>query len=201
MLRPREGRPGQLAITLGALLLLFAAGRRVEPAVDLAGVQSNGCSVTTGSGRVVTQPSANCPIDIQLGNLLTESGGAANDLAPGDTAWRPLDVRNIGATTFDRLTLSTEPGAGALVPGLRLSLRRCAVAWSPGPTGYTCATGQTTLLQQASVVQRLDLPSSPATARDGVDRLLVGLSLVTTATNSQQGSSTTMAYTFTASRN
>jgi hypothetical protein len=57
------------------------------------------------------------------------------------------------------------------------------------------------LLNGGSATQSaLNLAPTPSSTKNGVDRLLVGVTLLTTAGNALQGASTAITYTFTASR-
>lgn len=203
MSRPARFRATSIAVTaVAAAALAWASQHAGTGERDLAAVHENECSVIAGNGKVVTQPAAKCPVDITLGKVLATSGGAAHSLAPGDTAWRPVDVQNVGRTGFDRLSLTTQPAVGALGTTLRLAVRRCSVGWSATSSGYTCRGAAVTLLNDASAAQtRFDLGASPATQRQGIDRLLIGLTLLTSSGNQRQGAETTMTYTFSATRN
>ena len=197
----RSGIRSALVATLAVGALVWAGQQAGPGAMDLAAVQENGCSVTTGNGRVVTQPAANCPIDIELGNVLTTSLGAADTMAPGDTATRPVDVSNVGNTAFQSLTLTSQP-SGALSGSLRLTISRCSLAWVAGASGWTCSGTASTLLAAGSAANdEFPIADSPAMSRDGVDHLLIGITLDASAGNDLQGETSTMTYTFTATRN
>lgn len=197
----RRRLPSIVVTVVAVGLIGWAAAQAPELPMRPAAVEDNGCSVTAGNGRVVSQPARNCPVDISLGNVLTTSAGDAPDLAPGDTAERPIDVTNTGRTSFDRLTLGLGV-SGSLADDLTISLRRCSTAWNAAPSGstYSCAGTTTVLAADVAPTTILELAPTPAAARNGTDRLLVSVRFRADAPNDLQAGMAEMTYTFTAAR-
>ena len=193
--------PSTLAVTAVALAALTWAGYNAGPArTDLAAVQQNGCQVVAGNGKVVTQPSANCPVSIALsGPLSVPASAAAPNIAPGDTINRRLVVTNDGKNTLESIVMDAAPSSSPLNGSLRLTVKRCSVAWS---NTNTCS-GTTATLANGVTLPRtgLNLGSSPAKNKGGQDHLLVSIQLLDSAGSSLEGASTTMTYKLTATKN
>lgn len=182
---------GTLAVTAVAVAAIAWAGNNAGPGeAELAAVQDNGCSVTTGNGKVVEQPSAKCPVSIALsGPLSVPAQAAAPNMAPGDTVSRRLDITNDGKNTLDSIVMKAEPAASAISNSLAITVRRC--------TNSACNTTGSPL--SGSLATGMNLGASPAKAKGGVDRLLVSVRLDPNHTVQNVG--TTITYTFTATKN
>ena len=149
-------------------------------------------STQVQSGTVsinLTQPAAPIPA--------TTTG-----LLPGDSLARPVTLVNDGNSPLSSVSLGvTATTASVLtsdtVNGLQLTLRSCSAPWTQAtaaPT-YTCAGTEKTHLTGPAVGTRgLDAPASLTPG--GTDHLLVTLSLPTTADNTFQGKTSTLALTF-----
>lgn len=189
--------PGSVAVAAVAVAALVWAGANAGPAeTELAAVQENGCQVVAGNGKVVTQPSAKCPVSIALGGPLSVPAQAAvANLAPGDTVSRRLEITNDGKNTLDSIVMSATPSSDDIDASLRLTVKRC--------TNTSCTTTATPALADGVTLPMsgLDLGASPAKTKGGVDRLLVSVQLLSSAGNALQGASTTLTYTFTATKN
>jgi spore coat-associated protein N len=131
---------------------------------------------------------------------------AVTDMAPGDTAQRALDLTNSGSIGLAGVTLSTAASPSSVldtdaVNGLQVVIDRCSAAWTESastPYTYSCGGTVSTVLASRPVIgSGLALANLGSTSPGGVDHLRVTLSLPTTADNSFQGASSTIAYTFT----
>src|SRR5690349_14883330 len=123
--------PGNVLIALVAVGSLVWAGANAGAGrADLAAAaKNNSCELTTGNGKVKEKPGT-CPIDIVLGNVLT-TGADVNNISPGGSASRPVDILNDGNNALESITFSSTPTASnTLSSALKLTLRRCSVAWT-----------------------------------------------------------------------
>jgi len=161
------------------------------------------------SSTSVSQPAATGTVTVGLG----ASGTSANrlnvavaDMAPGDTAQRSVDLANSGSIALAGVTLTTTASPSSVldtdaVNGLQLAIDRCSVAWTESgsaPYTYSCGGTVSTVLASRPVIgSGLALANLASTAPGAVDHLRVTLSLPTSADNSFQGVSSTIAYTFT----
>ena len=175
-----------LALTVVAVL---GAGSTAANATFSDSAALRSMSIGTGTVSIdLTQPATPIPA-ITTGFL------------PGDSIARTVTLRNdgdsplssvaLGVTTTNPSVLTTDT-----VHGLQLALQSCSVAWTPAtPTTYSCAGTQKTHTTGPAVGTRsLDTPASLTPG--GSDHLLVTLSLPTTADNTFQGRTSTLALTF-----
>jgi hypothetical protein len=163
---------------------------------------SAGSSITTG---VVTLGAGSA-------NRLTTE---VDDLQPGDTVYRPLDLVS-STTLLSAVTLSTtDTSSGTklsantvgLHDGLQLVVQWCSTAWTetgPSPAyTYTCGGTTTTLIASRDVVTSspIDLGSGLSARNSGAtlpttDHLLVALTLPTASPSTAQTAQSIINYTF-----
>jgi hypothetical protein len=155
-------------------------------------------AVTTGTLSLALTP-ANDTASLSI---------SATNLVPGDSLTRPVDLTNDGTSTHSSISLVSTASTSNLLStdttnGLQLGVESCSVTWTTvtSPTGaatYTCSgTQQTMLAPTAAVLSDAALPSPASLTAGGVDHLAVTLSLPTSAGNTFQGLSTSLAISFT----
>lgn len=131
----------------------------------------------------------------------------ATNLVPTDSYYRSFDLINSGTKALSAITLTTTASPSSLLDtdatnGLQVLLQRCSTTWtesgsSPNFT-YTCGGTTTTVLASRAVIgTNLTLSNLTATAIATTDRLLMTMTLPTTAGNTFQGLSSTLTFTFT----
>ncbi len=135
-------------------------------------------------------------------------GVAANNVAPGDTVQRAVDLRNTGNVSATSITLSSAATVSSLLDtdpvfGLQMAIDRCSVPWTEAGTApaytYTCAgTVAPVLLSRPWVGSNLSLSNLSAVTPGQTDHLRIALSFPVSAGNSFQGRSSTVACAFTA---
>ena len=195
--RPRSLQRKMVA-TLAALVAAAGMARLFTFATFTSATSS---SSSAASGTVVIALGAN--------NRLTVN---ASGLVPTDTIQRGVDLTNTGTQNLVSLTLTVAATASSLldtdtVNGLQMLVDRCTVAWTEAGNGtttpytYTCGgTIQTVVLSTPAVGSNISLSSQvtpAALTAGGTDHLRVTLTLPGTATNTMQGISSTLQYTFT----
>jgi hypothetical protein len=121
-------------------------------------------------------------------------------LLPGDSITRTLTLTNDGNSPLSSVHLgvtATTPSVltSDTVNGLQLTLTSCSVPWTQATPTQTCAgTEKTHITGPALGTRDLDAPVSLTPG--GTDHLLLTLSLPTTAGNTFQGKTSTVALTF-----
>lgn len=152
-----------------------------------------------------------------LGIVLGASGTTANrldvaaqDIAPGDTISRAVDLTNDGSIDLASITLTTVGQNGTALyngtDGLDLKLAECSVAWtetvdSNGAYNYACSgtaaypIGTSTTYDSVQQTSRA-LEGVAALAPGETSHLLVAMTLPQSADNSYQGLSETIGFTF-----
>lgn len=128
----------------------------------------------------------------------------ATGLVPGDTLQRAVDLSNTGTEALSDLTLTTTATTSSLldsdaVNGLALVVDRCSVAWTESagtPYTYTCSGTATSVVASRPVLGAALNVDGPSLVAGATDHLRVSLSLPTTADNTFQNQSSTLAFTF-----
>lgn len=145
---------------------------------------------------------------------LGASGTAANrltvnasGLVPGDTVQRAVDLTNSGNQSLSAIALTTAANPSSLLDtdttnGLQMVIDSCPTAWTEGGTApaytYTCGGTVTTVMASAPIITTdATLPGLSSLTPGGTDHLRVTVTLPTSAGNSFQGLTSTVAYTFT----
>ncbi len=171
----------------------------------------------TGTGVYATfTSSANASHSVStatVGLVLGPTGAPTNRLTvnattmfPADVYYRSFDLTNNGSHALSTITVTTTASASSLLDtdatnGLQMILQRCSVAWtesgsSPNFT-YTCSGATTSVLATRAVIGAgLSLSNLTATAVATTDHLLLSMTLPSTADNTFQGLTSTLAFTF-----
>ena len=128
---------------------------------------------------------------------------AATNLVPGDTVQRAVDLTSNSSDPLGSVTLQTSASpSNALTTdsnGLTVKVDKCSVAWTESgpPYTYTCSGTTSSVLASAPVIgSNLALSNLTLTA-GSTDHLRVTVTLPSTAGNSFENLSSTIAYTFT----
>lgn len=174
-----------------------------------------------GAGTWATfTSSANADQSVSTGTVVIELGApgtAANRLtvnatsvAPGDTIQRAVNLSNTGSLALGSLSLSTAATTSSILDtdttdGLQMTIDRCSVAWTETGTApaynYSCSGTTASVLATRPVIgANLALSNITATAPGTTDHLRVTVSLPSTAGNTFQAKTSTIAYTFTATQ-
>jgi spore coat-associated protein N len=182
----------------------------VGAAAALAGA---GTWATFTSSATANQSVSTGTVVIALGSTGTSANRltvSATDVAPGDTIQRSVDLSNTGSLSLGSLSLSTAATVSSLLDtdatnGLQMTIDRCSAAWTEAGTApaytYSCSGTTATVVASRPVIgSNLTLSNVTATAPGATDHLRVTLSLPSTADNTFQAKSSTIAYTFTATQ-
>jgi spore coat-associated protein N len=191
---------------------LLASAALLAMAAGAAGLGTFGSFTSTTNA---SQSVSSGTVAIALGtagsanNRLTV---AATGVVPGDTIQRAVTLTNAtGNQALASITLSTvaTPSTTVLttdaVNGLQTKIDKCSIAWTEAGAGteaspytYTCG-GTTTspLAQRAIVTPGVALAALSALTAGGTDYLRVTTTLPSTADNTFQGLTTSVAFTFT----
>ena len=132
---------------------------------------------------------------------------AAQDIVPGDTIQRAVDITVDSATTStlgDIKLTSTGSATNLLTSdtthGLQVAVKRCSVAWteSVAPYTYACTGGTESVVLASRAVIGADLVlSNLGLAAGSTNHLVVTATLPSTANNDFQNLTNTITYTFT----
>jgi hypothetical protein len=125
---------------------------------------------------------------------------------PGDSISRAVNLINDGNSALGSVTVDSALTSAAnvlttdAVNGLQLTIRGCSVAWTQGGTAtaptYSCTGTERTVLS-GKAVNTAPLTSPASLAAGGVDHLMFTIALPTSADNTFQGKSASLALTFT----
>jgi predicted ribosomally synthesized peptide with SipW-like signal peptide len=150
--------------------------------------------------------------DVTAGTVTIALGtGASNTLnvpvaglLPGDKIEKLVTLSNTGNSALNNVTLTTSAGTTASLlttdptNGLQLTIENCSVPWTGAAAPYTCAGTKTTVLAPAPVIganKVLNNLTSLTSAK--TDNLKVTTAFPTTADNTFQGTTSTIAFSFT----
>ena len=186
-------RAGTTRKVLGSLAVIGTAAA-------VAGLGTFG--TFTDSTTPVSTELTSGTVSINLAQPSAPIPATVTGLLPGDSISRTVALTNDGNSPLAAVSLGvTATTASVLtsdtVNGLQLTLTSCTVPWTPAATTptYTCTGTTKTHLTGAAVGTRsLDTPASLTPG--GTDHLLVTLALPTTADNTFQGKTSTLALTF-----
>lgn len=127
----------------------------------------------------------------------------ATNFVPGDSLSRPVDLKNDGTSAHSTISLVSTAGTSNLLStdtanGLKLGVDSCSVTWTKTAPGvYTCSGTKKALTATVPAVITNGLLSGPASlAVGGVDHLMVTLSLPTSADDTFQGLTNSLAIKF-----
>ena len=132
---------------------------------------------------------------------------AATGLAPGDTVQRSVDLANQGLVDLASVSLTTTASPSSLLDtdatnGLQMVVDRCSAPWTEAGTSpaftYSCSGTTSTVAASRPVVgANVALSNLAATTHGATDHLRVTLTLPTSAGNTFQNQTSTVAYSFT----
>ena len=124
---------------------------------------------------------------------------------PGDSISRAVNLINDGNSALGSVTVNSALTSAAnilttdAVNGLQLTIKGCSVAWTQGGTAtaptYSCTGTERTVLS-GKAVNSAPLTSPASLAPGGVDNLVFTIALPTSADNTFQNKSATLALTF-----
>ena len=168
----------------------------VAAAAAVAGMGTFG--TFTDSTTPVTTTIAAGTVDIDLSGPAVSVPVNGGNFVPGDSLTGIVDLTNTGTSALGSVSLTTTSSTSTVLTtditnGLQLTLRSCAVAWSPEKT---CAAGET-VLSSGPVAGTRTLADPASLDPQGVDHLAYTVSLPAVAGNEFQGLSTTLSLTFT----
>jgi hypothetical protein len=128
----------------------------------------------------------------------------ATGFVPGDSVSRAVNLVNSGDLDFGTIAMNSVATTSSVldtdkVNGLQLSVKSCSVPWNETVTGgvasYTC-TGTTSVLVNGPAVNGAAVSNAASLTAKGTDRLVVTLTLPTSADNTFQGKTTALSISF-----
>jgi predicted ribosomally synthesized peptide with SipW-like signal peptide len=131
-------------------------------------------------------------------------GTGASPIAAGDTMQRAIDLAYSGSIDFASATLTTSASPSSNLDtdasnGLQIAIDKCSVAWTESgpPYTYTCSGSTSAVLASRALIGSNVALSNLSLTAGATDHLRVTITLPSTAGNSLQNLSSTIAYTFT----
>jgi len=178
---------------IASLAVLGAAA-----AIAGLGTYATFTSSTSASHTIATRP---LPLTSGPINRL---GAGASLVAAGDSMQRAIDLNYAGSISFASATLTTSASPSSALDtdatdGLHVAIDKCSVGWTESgpPYTYTCGGSTSTVLASSPVIGT-NLALSNLTLTAGTtDHLRVTVTLPSSAGNSLENLSSTIAYTFT----
>ena len=154
----------------------------------------------TDSTTPVTAELTSGKVSIDLAQPAAPIPAVTTGLLPGDSLARTLTLTNDGNSPLSTVALgvtATTPSVLTTdtVHGLQLALASCSVPWTQATPTYTC-TGTTKALGTGAAVGTRTLEVPAVLTPGGAEHLLLTLSLPTSADNTFQGKTSTLALTF-----
>ncbi|MFF1831262.1 TasA family protein [Paenarthrobacter sp. NPDC058040] len=188
-----------LKTTSGKILASVAL---VGTAAAVAGMGTYGAfTSSTSASQAVTAGTVTIALGTGASNTLNVPVAG---LLPGDKVEKLVTLSNTGNSDLNNVTLTTSAGAtGSLlttdtVNGLQLTIENCSVPWTGAAAPFTCGGTKTTVLASAPVITAnkvLNNLTSLTSAK--TDNLKVTTAFPTTADNTFQGATSTIAFSFT----
>jgi spore coat-associated protein N len=130
-------------------------------------------------------------------------GTGASAIAAGDTMQRAIDLNYAGSVSFGSVTLTTSASPPSALDtnttdGLQVAIDKCSVAWTESgpPYTYTCSGSTSTVLASQPIIGSNVALSNLTLTAGSTDHVRVTVTLPSTAGNSLQNLSSTIAYTF-----
>jgi predicted ribosomally synthesized peptide with SipW-like signal peptide len=130
-------------------------------------------------------------------------GTGASAIAAGDTMQRAIDLNYAGSISFGSVTLTTNASPSSALDtnttdGLQVAIDKCSVAWTESgpPYTYTCSGSTSSVLASQPIIGSNVALSNLTLTAGSTDRLRVTVTLPSTAGNTLQNLSSTIAYTF-----
>ena len=130
-------------------------------------------------------------------------GTGASAIAAGDTMQRAIDLNYAGSVSFGSVTLTTSASPSSALDtnttdGLQVAIDKCSVAWTESgpPYTYTCSGSTSPVLASQPIIGSNVALSNLTLTSGSTDHLRVTVTLPSTAGNTLQNLSSTIAYTF-----
>jgi hypothetical protein len=188
---------------------ILASAALIGATASVAGLGTYGAFTSTTSA---SESVASGTVEVALG-----ASGAANRLSvgasgliPGDTVQRAVTLTNQGTQNLSAVGLTTTAAPSSKLDtdaanGLQLAIDACSTAWTeqgtPPAYTYTCSGTVTSVLASRPVVgSGLQLANLASVTAGRSDNLRVTLTLPTSADNTFQNISDTVAFAFTATQ-
>jgi predicted ribosomally synthesized peptide with SipW-like signal peptide len=188
-----------LKTTSGKILASIAL---VGTAAAVAGMGTYGAfTSSTSASQDVTAGTVTIALGTGASNTLNVPVAG---LLPGDKIEKLVTLSNTGNSALNNVTLTTSAGTTASLlttdptNGLQLTIENCSVPWTGAAAPYTCAGTKTTVLAPAPVIganKVLNNLTSLTSAK--TDNLKITTAFPTTADNTFQGATSTIAFSFT----
>ncbi|SDM04475.1 Camelysin metallo-endopeptidase [Geodermatophilus siccatus] len=189
-----SNRAGTTRKVLGSLAVIGTAAA-------VAGLGTFG--TFTDSTTPVSAQLTSGTVSIDLAQPAAPVPAVTTGLLPGDSIARTLTLVNDGDSPLSSVALgvsTTNPGVLTNDPvnGLQLTLEACSVAWTQAGTAplYTCAGTERAITTGGAAIGNRTLEAPASLTPGGTDHLLLTLSLPTTADDTFQGKTSTLALTF-----
>ena len=180
----------------------------IGAAAAVAGIGTFGTFTDSTTPLNASVTSGTLSLDLNAtGSTATLPMNAAG-FVPGDSISRSVDLVNSGNLGFSGISLNSVATTSSLldtdkVNGLQLSVRSCSVPWAEtvtaGAASYTCA-GTTTTVVNGPAVNSSGVVNAASLNPQGVDRLVVTLTLPAGAGNEFQGKTSALSLSFTGSQ-
>jgi hypothetical protein len=194
------------AVSHGTRGKILVTALAVGGAAAVSGLGTFGTFTSTTSAST---PVTSGTVSIALG----AAGSAANrltigatGLVPGDTVERAVDLSVNGDQALSAVALTTTASPSSVLDtdatnGLQMVIDECSVPWTEAGTSpaftYTCSgTTSSVVASRAVIGSNLALPGVGLNPAD-LSHLRVTLTLPTSAGNTFQGQSSTIAFSFT----
>lgn len=130
-------------------------------------------------------------------------GTGASAIAAGDSMQRAIDLNYAGSVSFGSVTLTTSASPSSALDtnttdGLQVAIDKCSVAWTESgpPYTYTCSGSTSPVVASQPIIGSNVALSNLTLTAGSTDRLRVTVTLPSTAGNTLQNLSSTIAYTF-----
>jgi hypothetical protein len=174
----------------------------IGAAAAVAGMGTFGSFTDSTTPVATTINSGTVSIDLAKASTLDF---AAADLIPGDSVTRTFTLKNDGSSDLGTINLGSAATTSSIlttdvVNGLQLSVRSCAVAWTQSGNGFTCASGEKTLLAPVAAVNNGTLTAPASLVAGQSDNLAISYGLPVSAGNEFQGKKAAFSLTFTATQ-
>ena len=188
-----------LKTTSGKILASVAL---VGTAAAVAGMGTYGAfTSSTSASQAVTAGTVTIALGTGASNTLNVPVAG---LLPGDKVEKLVTLSNTGNSDLNNVTLTTSAGATASLlttdttNGLQLTIENCSVPWTGSAAPYTCGGTKTTVLASAPVIgANKVLNNLTSLTSSKTDNLKVTTAFPTTADNTFQGATSTIAFSFT----
>jgi len=210
MASPFQGRGTGVRLPTKTSMRYFTSGSTMPKLIASLAVLGAAAAIA-GLGTYATfTSSTSASHTIATGTLSLTSGPTnrlgtgASLVAAGDSMQRALDLNYAGSISFGSVTLTTSASPSSALDtdatdGLHVAIDKCSVAWTESgpPYTYTCGGSTSTVLASSPVIGSNVALSNLTLTAGSTDHLRVTVTLPSTAGNSLQNLSSTIAYTFT----